>query len=1200
MGLDRELRSSKRQRIRSTSLDISPTNTQLPEQDAELETKEIPAVRMLKCKTQVNCINMDAAKESESDGRKMCFEGSEENNIRQKLGIDMDAAKESESDGRKICCEGSEENNVMQKLGINKDAVKESESNGRKICYEGSEENNIRQKSGINMDAEKESESDGRKICYEGSDGNNIRQKSGSQEQNHFNPANIGGDPSPVKRQIYVESNHVSAESFPEHNGKVVDTLLSLKETNSPMPISEPCPTSILKDVSKSAIHFSECGTSKKKSPIVDRMTHAEHKSLEKFKQYVNKRGLTLGDGWMVDIRTQNKRPNRIYISPENKRFKSMAAVVRNLNASLENKGSRGIEDDSNIPEARRSSADASTYVITDVSHVHQTPGNLREDSIPVENKEQDPYSRISPKIKASRIQQEDSAPLVVEHGPKLGFNSSGRVLGKTESQHLSGSNLGLQNTSPSGNSRAHKKRENIKNRQNGHWVEALDQVSKSSHVTANGLRNCILKALACGPPEGAREMLQHTIEKDVSSTNGTIFLKEAILSVRARYCGEELCNKQAGRKAYKEKSMSVQGMSDNENGVLRNQFSRKKTVHKVFPASDLVTERCQNVFLEITSADMFATLCNLLYTIFAGSTTNEVFDFRLIKLRMSAGTYGKSPELFASDMQQMWKNVRAAGQEMVLLADKLLQYSHDAYQKQVATLIEEEAEQSHSFDMNEKIINEQSANEDSLDEQPHKIINQHLISKTNFKVGHNLRTEEIGPPHTTTRNLQSSEQIGRSVGEIGIDNLSCTPMDMDMSTDKETSFTMKNKGIAPKNVGMECINECVLCEQSDLPCSEGPDLSGIKGVCRACGVNEHDDCILLCDACEAAYHMYCLSPPLEEIPTGSWYCISCAESGKGLSEVDSYDDRKEKMASVQNMGNEEHHCVVCERLSRQMEPDTGREEVEPDCNRKEAELPSDREEFEMQSFGEKTEVHNSTQEPEMHNNEPVIRKVCKVCSAGKRDDDHLIECSNTNCHSKFFHLSCLKPPLKSIPPDTWYCPSCLCRVCNVDENDELIVLCDGCDDGYHTYCLQRPLSAIPKRKWYCPSCRKKLRMEKGLASTGSCSVGVQQRIKVSAVVNTSSGTVRESNDISEITVDPVMQIPVPQVQPKEASQSEGPPSMGAHELGENISDESLDLKENFIVRFRQKNTTRSGTGMDLNKAGKGKRKCLEPRRSEG
>jgi hypothetical protein len=58
---------------------------------------------------------------------------------------------------------------------------------------------------------------------------------------------------------------------------------------------------------------------------------------------------------------------------------------------------------------------------------------------------------------------------------------------------------------------------------------------------------------------------------------------------------------------------------------------------------------------------------------------------------------------------------------------------------------------------------------------------------------------------------------------------------------------------------------------------------------CRACQAEDDDDQMMLCDHCDAAYHIYCLNPPLEVVPEGNWNCPRCAawfekSGGKVLS----------------------------------------------------------------------------------------------------------------------------------------------------------------------------------------------------------------------------------------------------------------------------------------------------------------------------
>ncbi|KAE9043460.1 hypothetical protein PR003_g6163 [Phytophthora rubi] len=46
--------------------------------------------------------------------------------------------------------------------------------------------------------------------------------------------------------------------------------------------------------------------------------------------------------------------------------------------------------------------------------------------------------------------------------------------------------------------------------------------------------------------------------------------------------------------------------------------------------------------------------------------------------------------------------------------------------------------------------------------------------------------------------------------------------------------------------------------------------------LCRQCGQMNAQESMLLCDSCDAAYHAFCLQPPLAAIPPGNWFCPRC------------------------------------------------------------------------------------------------------------------------------------------------------------------------------------------------------------------------------------------------------------------------------------------------------------------------------------
>nr|CAH7721397.1 unnamed protein product [Callosobruchus chinensis] len=78
---------------------------------------------------------------------------------------------------------------------------------------------------------------------------------------------------------------------------------------------------------------------------------------------------------------------------------------------------------------------------------------------------------------------------------------------------------------------------------------------------------------------------------------------------------------------------------------------------------------------------------------------------------------------------------------------------------------------------------------------------------------------------------------------------------------------------LARKNVDGEIIRRIPV---------EKPSLENFENIiddptfCVICGSRDHEDRMLLCDGCDQGFHMYCLEPPLDNIPEGAWYCPGC------------------------------------------------------------------------------------------------------------------------------------------------------------------------------------------------------------------------------------------------------------------------------------------------------------------------------------
>lgn len=80
--------------------------------------------------------------------------------------------------------------------------------------------------------------------------------------------------------------------------------------------------------------------------------------------------------------------------------------------------------------------------------------------------------------------------------------------------------------------------------------------------------------------------------------------------------------------------------------------------------------------------------------------------------------------------------------------------------------------------------------------------------------------------------------------------------------------------------------------ETIDVPEPNGDPYEGIQDYlidftsCEICGRSNDEDRLLLCDGCDLAFHLYCLDPPLAEVPAGNWYCHGCISNGRGYVNI--------------------------------------------------------------------------------------------------------------------------------------------------------------------------------------------------------------------------------------------------------------------------------------------------------------------------
>jgi len=115
---------------------------------------------------------------------------------------------------------------------------------------------------------------------------------------------------------------------------------------------------------------------------------------------------------------------------------------------------------------------------------------------------------------------------------------------------------------------------------------------------------------------------------------------------------------------------------------------------------------------------------------------------------------------------------------------------------------------------------------------------------------------------------------------------------------------------------------------------------------CRVCRRKGGDEFMLLCDACDNGYHMYCLRPPLKKIPSGDWFCNDCkpatpvkprrsisrqvilealSEESSSEESSESEEESSEESESESSESEEEEVVRRSARLQKQHTPPSGR-----------------------------------------------------------------------------------------------------------------------------------------------------------------------------------------------------------------------------------------------------------------------------------
>lgn len=224
---------------------------------------------------------------------------------------------------------------------------------------------------------------------------------------------------------------------------------------------------------------------------------------------------------------------------------------------------------------------------------------------------------------------------------------------------------------------------------------------------------------------------------------------------------------------------------------------------------------------------------------------------------------------------------------------------------------------------------------------------------------------------------------------------------------------------------------------------------------CKRCGDVADGKNSLICDGCEAMYHVCCTETTIQKITTQNWYCVSCSSKRKDLPDP---------LSCGTQHGSLHPNCMVCDRLEISVSEDQNH----PKKSGKEPLTENDTE----------SSVSSMESDEPLEPSTTAVLHLCKYCGTCEDDDRRFLVCGNTHCLYKYYHIRCLKSSQIASQQQQsrhcWYCPSCLCRGCLADKDDDKIVMCDGCDEAYHIYCMKPPRTSIPEGKWFCAPCNVK------------------------------------------------------------------------------------------------------------------------------
>ena len=269
-------------------------------------------------------------------------------------------------------------------------------------------------------------------------------------------------------------------------------------------------------------------------------------------------------------------------------------------------------------------------------------------------------------------------------------------------------------------------------------------------------------------------------------------------------------------------------------------------------------------------------------------------------------------------------------------------------------------------------------------------------------------------------------------------------------------------------------------------------DHDDIDDICMKCCSGADEDKLLLCDGCDNGCHIYCCDPPLAAAPIGDWFCAVCDSVPCGK-------------CNTSRRNNNYIRCYSCKspyHMDCVQASEASRDEANwccPKCNLFCKYCNKSFKSADGLKYHVKNNVCRSSANPAENRVERAIshrvaveKKLAAELDTSEQNDDeanrvHSNNCENTVLDRRLFEIpsdqnneietQLLNDPLTHgdgndeavVAADDDV--KCSCNKCGVDDDQNNLQFCDGCNNGYHLNCVEPPLERHVEDDWYCKVC---------------------------------------------------------------------------------------------------------------------------------